>query len=86
MDSFTSLATRISEDIYRDLKSALELGKWNTGVVLTDKQKEISLQLVIAYENLHLKQEERTAYIQPKVHEPCDSAGGQAEEQVIKFK
>jgi len=44
------LLDSITPDIYQRLKRAVEIGKWPDGSVLTDEQKALSMQAVIAYE------------------------------------
>ena len=40
----------ITPEVYENLKYAVETGKWQNGDKLTDKQREDSLQLVLAYQ------------------------------------
>ena len=44
------LIDSITPDIYQRLKQAVEIGKWPDGSALTDEQKALSMQAVIAYE------------------------------------
>lgn len=61
---FAELINNITPDIYQRLKRAIEIGKWPDGRVLTQQQKELSMQAVISYEHRHLSDEsERTGYI-----------------------
>lgn len=41
----------ITPEVYENLKFAVETGKWQNGDKLTDKQREDSLQLVMAYQS-----------------------------------
>lgn len=40
----------VTPEVYENLKYAVETGKWQNGQKLTDKQREDSLQLVMAYQ------------------------------------
>ncbi|MBW8190688.1 DUF1315 family protein [Neiella marina] len=54
--SVEQLVSAMTPDIYDKLKTAVELGKWADGTPLSAEQKEHSLQAVIAYQALNLKQ------------------------------
>lgn len=43
----------MTPEVYQRLVTAVELGKWPDGVVLTEAQKENSLQLVMLYQARH---------------------------------
>lgn len=45
------LISSINPDIYANLKTALELGRWPNGVKLTDKQIEHCLEAIFYYES-----------------------------------
>ncbi|WP_044875014.1 DUF1315 family protein [Pseudomonas sp. LFM046] len=66
MSSFAQLISNITQDVYESLKLAVELGKWPDGRKLTQEQKELSLQAVIAWEMKNLPEEERTGYMGPQ--------------------
>ena len=66
MSSFAHLISNITQDVYESLKLAVEIGKWPDGRKLTQEQKELSLQAVIAWELKHLPEEERTGYMGPQ--------------------
>lgn len=78
----------LDADIVARLKTAVEIGKWPNGVVLTQEQRQISMQAVIAWEAQHVPVKERTGYID-KGHkdegEECDSHVPEPEFQPIKF-
>jgi uncharacterized protein YeaC (DUF1315 family) len=60
---FKQLIGEITPDIYRNLKRAVEIGKWPDGRVLTVEQRELSMQAVIAYELQHVDERDRTGFI-----------------------
>ncbi|UFH51577.1 YeaC family protein [Pseudomonas sp. KNUC1026] len=66
MTPFSKLIENITPDIYQSLKTAIEIGKWSDGRKLTQEQKELSLQAVIAWEMQNLPEEERTGYMGPQ--------------------
>jgi uncharacterized protein YeaC (DUF1315 family) len=61
--NFKQLVGEITPEIYRNLKRAVEIGKWPDGRALTAEQRELSMQAVIAYELQHVDERERTGYI-----------------------
>jgi len=62
-DSFEELLTSITPEVHGKLKLAIELGRWENGNRLSKKQVELCMQAVIAYDETHLKEEEKTGYI-----------------------
>ena len=72
----------LTPDIYEKFKTAIEIGKWPDGKVLTDEQKTTCMQAVIAYEHKHIPEEERTGYVPPK-STPCDDKN---EEKPVKWE
>ena len=49
--SIEKLLASVTPEVYENLKYAVETGKWQNGQKLTDKQREDSLQLVLAYQS-----------------------------------
>lgn len=78
----------LDADIVARLKTAVEIGKWPNGVVLTKEQRQISMQAVIAWEAQNLPENERSGYID-KGHkdkgDECDSHVPEPEFQPIRF-
>jgi len=61
---FEDVAKQLDPEIYQRFKTALELGKWPDGRVMTKEQKEICLQSVMVYEAQHnIPEEQRVGYI-----------------------
>lgn len=73
------LINSLTPEIYQNLKTAIELGRWPDGRVVTTEQKQHSMQAVIGYELKHLPAEQRTGYVPPKNHGHCGSEGEVAE-------
>src|SRR5690606_12260756 len=62
-DSMQALIVSITPEIYLNLKSAVEIGRWPNGERLTQAQLEHSMQAIIGWELTHLPEEQRTGYI-----------------------
>lgn len=73
MSSFQQAIANMPEDVYLRLKTAVELGKWPDGVALNAEQKESSLQAVLMWQALHVK-------------DPEHMTGGKDGEIVMKSK
>jgi uncharacterized protein len=78
----------LDADIVARLKTAVEIGKWPNGIVLTQEQRQISMQAVIAWEAKNLPETERSGYID-KGHktedDECDSHVPEPEFKPIRF-
>jgi len=88
-----SLINNMSHEIYLELKTAVELGHWSSGKILSEAQKVLSIQALISYENKHLQEKDRTAYIHKIEHDACDSSvdnhhdhESHDQERPVKFK
>lgn len=66
MTSFAEMLRNITPDVYASLKTAVEIGKWADGRKLTQEQKELCLQAMIAWEQDNLPEEQRTGYMGPQ--------------------
>ena len=82
---YQDLLKQLSPEVYARLKRALELGRWPDGQPLTDDQRNHCMQAVIAYDQIHLPQEQRVGYIERghKQGQQCDDPP--AEEQTLKW-
>lgn len=87
---FQQLIETITPEIYANLKTAIEIGKWPDGRSLSGEQRELCMQAVIAYELKNIPENERTGYIDrgsKAEGEVCDDDGHQhGDEQPIKWK
>ncbi|MDG2421615.1 MAG: DUF1315 family protein [Gammaproteobacteria bacterium] len=54
------LISRISPEIYENLKEAIGTGKWSDGKKLNKPQLEHCIQIIILYESKFLSEEEKT--------------------------
>nr|WP_281646212.1 DUF1315 family protein [Parendozoicomonas sp. Alg238-R29] len=60
---FEQLLSTLTPEIVASMKRAVELGKWPDGRVLTQEQREQSLQAVLAWEARNLPEEQRIGYM-----------------------
>ena len=81
MSSFVAMIENITPDIYQSLKLAVEIGKWPDGRKLTQEQKELSLQAMIAWELQNLPEDQRTGYMGPQ---ECQSKSTPVENILFK--
>lgn len=63
MSSFLEAIENITPQIYQSLKLAVEIGKWPDGRKLSQEQKELSMQALIAWELQNLPEEQHTGYM-----------------------
>ena len=61
MSSFEQVIANMPEEVFQRLKTAVEIGKWPDGVVLSPEQKESSLQAVLMWQALHVENPEHMA-------------------------
>ncbi|MBL4608454.1 MAG: DUF1315 family protein [Pseudomonadales bacterium] len=88
--NYDDLIASMTPEIFKNIKRAVELGKWPNGVKLSDEQREICLQATIAYGNQNLHLDERVGYIYNTKKEVSnfDQLDAQIDDdiQVIDFK
>lgn len=62
--TYQELIEKMDPAVYRNLRRAVELGKWPDGRAVTPKQRETCMEAVIWYENHHnLPEHDRVGYI-----------------------
>lgn len=59
-----AMLSMLDEEMVARLKTAVEIGKWPNGIVLTPEQRQTCMQAVLAWEHTHLPVEQRTGYIE----------------------
>ena len=69
---YLQLIETMTPEVHRNLKRAVELGKWPDGRQVTAEQRQNALQAVIAWDQLHLETPERVGFID-KGHKAGDS-------------
>jgi uncharacterized protein YeaC (DUF1315 family) len=58
------LIASMTTEIYKNMKDAVELGRWGDGRTMTSEQKEFSLEAMIRYEHLvGIAETERVGYV-----------------------
>ncbi len=70
------LLAALTPEIVARFRTAIEIGKWPDGRIVTPEQRETCMQAVVAWEFKHLPEEQRTGYIDrgtKKKDESCDS-------------
>ena len=60
---YLKVLENLNPTIYEQLKQSLEIGKWPNGELLTERQKEIVMQALIGWGDIHLPAEQRIGYI-----------------------
>ena len=69
---YQQMIETMTPEMYRNLRRAVELGKWPDGQALSPEQKQNAMQAVIAWGERHLPEAERVGYID-KGHKAGDS-------------
>tara|TARA_R110002110_G_scaffold406421_1_gene626319 strand:- start:133603 stop:133857 length:255 start_codon:yes stop_codon:yes gene_type:complete len=71
---YQQMVDSMTRPLYDTLKRSLELGKWPDGRVLTQEQREHTLQALIVWGEKHLPEEQRIGYIDRghKAGSQCD--------------
>ena len=77
---FDELIARMDETAWRNMRQAVETGRWPDGNRLPDDQRALCMRAVLAWEARYLPPEERTGYIQ---RGGCHSA---ADEQPVTLR
>ena len=77
----------LDPEIVGRLKTAIEIGKWPNGVVLTKEQRQICMQAVYAWEMKNLPETERSGYIDRGTKEEDEHCDSHVEEELkpIRF-
>lgn len=63
----------LNDDVIQRFKTAIEIGKWPDGRLLSNEQRETCMQAIIVYEYDNLPEDHRTGYVPPK-ETPCDTS------------
>lgn len=56
MNDINKVIDEMPEEVYQRLVSATELGKWEDGTVLSEAQRESTLQVIMLYQARKLEQ------------------------------
>lgn len=60
---YLKVLEHLNPTVYEQLKQSLEVGKWPDGELLTERQKEIVMQALIGWGEIHLPAAQRIGYI-----------------------
>lgn len=66
IESMQDILAMMNPEVHMNLKTAVELGRWQDGRRLTPEQLEYCMQAIIAWEQQHLPEEMRVGYIDRK--------------------
>ncbi len=66
MNTVNELVESLSPEMVRDLKRAIELGKFPDGRMVSEAQRGLMLEAVILYDAAKLPEDERTGFIHRK--------------------
>lgn len=80
------LLQQITPEVYENLKRAVEIGKWADGRPVTDEQRELCMQAVLAYDLKYLPEEERVGFIDRGTKEEGETCSDSADVQPIELK
>ncbi len=80
---YRELIETMSPAIYQSLRLAVEKGKWPDGKPMSAKQRETTLQAVIAWGERHLPPEERVGFIKKREKEGNAAA---TEQQTLTWR
>lgn len=81
--NFEQVAESLTPEVYQNLKTAIEIGRWPNGETLSAQQKQVSLEAVLHYEAKNLPPEERTGYM-PNKKSAC--ATDTADEKPLRWQ
>ena len=84
---FKTLVSGLDNATYQNLKTAVEIGKWPDGRVLTATQREHAMDAVIAYEVEHAMPEElRTGFVDMGASECHTPDGIDNKHRILKWQ
>lgn len=86
---YQTLVARMDAGTCAALKRAIEIGKFPDGKRLTDEQKALCMEAVLAWELQHLPPQQRTGFIDRGSKadgEVCDSHADPAAEQPVSLR
>ena len=63
IESLQDILAIMDPEVHMNLKTAVELGRWQDGRKLSPEQLEYCLQAIIAYEQEFLPEQQRVGYI-----------------------
>ena len=82
----TDFLQEMTPDVYRVLKESIELGRWPNGQLLSDEERNASLQAMIAWEHDHLPEEQRTGYMPVQCNSQSQAKVADEPASILRFK
>ena len=80
-----ALVSGMTPEVYQNLKKAVETGRWPDGNSVTSEQRANALQGVIAYEQVHMKDDEKTGFM-PNKPGACGTEPGNSDETPLSWR
>jgi hypothetical protein len=86
-DDFNRAIKQLSPEIYQNMKTAIEVGKWPDGRIATPEQKEHAMRAVIAYERMHnVDPSQRIGFVNVKGSDCHEDDGGVKADNLMQPK
>ncbi len=82
---YNQLIAQLTPEVYLRLKTAIEIGKWPNGRVLSKDQKAFCMEAVLRYQTMNLDAQDHSGYMSDKCASKSDSTPKETDEQVIKI-
>ena len=77
------LIQSLTPEVYENLKTAVETGRWPNGVPLQDGQRELCLEAILRYEVAHeIPEDQRVGFIGGS----CNSSKGEDDIQTLTIQ
>ena len=80
---YNQLISQLTPEVYQSLKTAIEIGKWPDGRVLTKDQKASCMEAILCYQSIKLDSQQHSGYMPDQC--ASSSAPTKTDEQVIKI-
>ncbi|WP_370184557.1 YeaC family protein [Alloalcanivorax sp.] len=80
--SFEDLIDGMTLEVWHNMRTAVETGRWPDGRRVSDEQRALCMQAVIAWEVRNLPEEERSGYVPSN----CKSADSEAPDQPVDLR
>ncbi|MDC9719247.1 MAG: DUF1315 family protein [Gammaproteobacteria bacterium] len=82
---YSQLIAQLTPEVYVRLKTAIEIGKWPDGRLLSADQKASCMEAVLRYQALKLDPKEHTGYMSNECGSSSNPAATSDNEQVLKI-
>ncbi|MFT7454591.1 MAG: hypothetical protein ACI9MN_001308 [Saprospiraceae bacterium] len=82
---YNQLIAQLTPEVYLRLKTAIEIGKWPDGRVLSKDQKASCMEAVLRYQTMKLDAEQHSGFMPDQCASSANPAPNKTDEQVIKI-